>query len=349
MDGMRISPSLAALLSQPARDGTAFRVADARAWGVSKRQLSASRLHMPTPGIRSAGPLKPVPARAAAFRMALPDDVVFSHLTAAHLWGLALPWHLDRLDGPLELMRASGRARIERRGCASHRGLERRRLAQVGGLPGTSVADTWCDIIEKYRARLSLADAVVMGDAAVEMLCRTGPRVDPDGRVVFDKEEIHPQAEPGSRQWWSDPSTTGIWELCLRVADRGPFRGVTLAKAALALIRPRVWSPMETRSRLIMVDGGIREPRLNATVRDAAGVTITLGDLVWDWEQVVGAYNGPTHDEHPSRERDNAQRQRLEDEGWWLIEIYKSNVNTAGRRSELVRRVSTALQRPRPA
>lgn len=285
--------------------------------------------------------------RASAFALALPDDVVFSHLTAAQLWGLALPWHLDRDDGPLEVMRDSGRYRIERQGCASHRGLERRQVARVGGLPVTSVADTWCDIIEKYRTRLSLADVVVMGDAAVELLCRTGPRVDHDGRIVFDKEEIHPSAVPGSSQWWSDPATTGIWELCMRVADREKFRGARLARSALGLIRPRVWSPMETRSRLIVIDGGVREPRLNASVRDASGFTITFGDLVWDEEQVVGAYNGPTHEGDPSRDRDNSQRQRLEDEGWWLIEIYKSNLGTEVRRQELIRRLTTALQRPR--
>lgn len=327
------------------RDGVPFLVADARASGLSRRQVDGARFFRPTSGVRSPIPLDGVTDRASAFTLALPDDAVFSHLTAAQLWGLALPWHLDRQDGPLEVMRESGKFRIERQGCASHRGLERRQTAQVSGLPVTSLADTWCDIIEKYHSRLTLADAVVMGDAAVELLCRTGPRVHPDGRIVFDKDEVHPRAEPGSGQWWSDPATTGIWELCVRVAEREKFRGVTLARSALKLIRPRVWSPMETRSRLIVVGGGVREPRLNASLRDASGLTITVGDLVWDEEQVVGAYNGPTHEYDPSRDRDNTQRQRLEDDGWWLIEIYKSNISTEAKRYELIRRLTTALRR----
>lgn len=49
----------------------------------------------------------------------------------------------------------------------------------------------------------------------------------------------------------------------------------------------------------------------------------------------------------PSRERDNSQRMRLEDEGWWVIEIYKSDVFTATGRAKLVRRIENGLRRLR--
>ncbi len=304
-------------------------------------------MHMPTRGVRSLAVIDDVIGRARAYALVLPDDVVFSHLTAARLWGLPLPWRLDRGDAPLDVMRRSGKARLERRGCVTHRGLERREVAMTAGLPVTSVADTWCDIIEKYHSTLTVADAVVTGDAAVELLVRTGPIVDEWGRVVFDKQEVHPQTVPGTSQWWSEPVNAGAWALVERAAERGRFRGRSLALTALPRLRPRVWSPMETRARLVVVDGGIREPRLNASVCDSRGEIITIGDLVWEEERALGAYNGLDHEGEPSRERDNSQRMRLEDEGWWVIEIYKSDVFTATGRAKLVRRIENGLRRLR--
>lgn len=333
--------------SQAARVGPSFRVVDARASGVSRRQLGGDRLVMPTFGVRSPRPMAGVAERASAYAMALPGDVVFSHLTAAQLWGLSLPWRLEGTAGPLEVMRDSKRSRIERQGVVSHRGLERRLTEQARGLPVTSIADTWCDILEKYHSRLSLADAVVVGDAAVELLARSRPLVHPDGRVHFDRAELHPAAEPGSSQWWSDPATSGIRRLVERAADRDGFRGKALVNRALPLLRPRVWSPMETRSRLVIVGGGIREPRLNVSVRDPRDVIIMIGDLVWDEERAVGGYNGPTHDLGASRAVENSQRLRLEDEGWWYLEIYKGDITSVAGQRDLIRRIRAGLGRPR--
>lgn len=150
--------------------GPSFRARDAARAGQSRRALSGRRLLIPTPSVRSPAPLRDLRERAAAYALALPDDVAFSHLTAARAHGLPLPAHLDRPDDPLDLMRATSKAPIERAGCCSHRGLERRSTVRIGGLMVTDVADTWCDIIAKHHARLSLADAVMLGDAAVERL-----------------------------------------------------------------------------------------------------------------------------------------------------------------------------------
>ena len=114
------------------------------------------------------------------------------------------------------------------------------------------------------------------------------------------------------------------------------------------MIRPRVWSPMETHSRLVVVDAGIREPRLNATVRfpDGGGF-LMVGDLVWDAEEVVGEYNGPTHEETPSRQDDNSKRLLLEDQGWWLLEMYARDILTPSGRHRLIGRLQRGLARDR--
>lgn len=323
----------------------AFKVADAKARGVSKRQLGGGKLTIPTRGVRSHQPLLGVADRVTAFDLVLPEDVAFSHLTAAHMWGLAIPWTLGR-ETPIEIMRGTNKAPIERRGCQSHRGLERRVIQVVDGVQLTSIADTWLDIIEKYYRRLSVTDAVLIGDAAVELLVRTRPVVDELGKPRFDVPERHPQVEPESELWWTDPVNAGIRILRERLLARGRFRGKAMAVAALPLIRARVWSPMETRSRLVIVGGNIPEPLLNATVRDGRSTIITIGDLVWRKQRLIGAYNGPTHEQERARVTDNDQRLLLEDAGWALIEIYSKDVNTAKGCSALIRRFGAALNRP---
>jgi hypothetical protein len=96
------------------------------------------------------------------------------------------------------------------------------------------------------------------------------------------------------------------------------------------MIRPRVWSPMESHSRLVAVDSGITEPRL----------------LVWDEEEVVGEYNG-THEGALSRQDDNATRLLLEDQGWWLSETYERDIFTDSGRHRLAHRLRNGLSRLR--
>jgi hypothetical protein len=325
-------------LAQAAAAGPAFRAQDAAAVGYSRRALGGDRLLIPTRSIRSPAPLRDLQERAAAYALALPDDVAFSHLTAARAHGLPLPPRLARPDDALDVMRRTPKAAIERAGCCSHRGLERRTTTRVGGLVVTDVADTWCDLIEKHHADLSLADVVMMGDAAAE-------QIQPTRRAA---RELHPAAPPDSATWWTDPANRGVGLLRERVERRRRWRGSALAKAALTMIRPRVWSPMESHSRLVVVGGGIREPRLNATVRlSDGGGFLMVGDLVWDEEEVVGEYNGPTHEGTPSRQDDNAKRLLLEDQGWWLLEMYSRDIFTASGRHRLLHRIRKGLSRKR--
>ena len=97
-------------------------------------------------------PLEGLDQRAAAFALALPDDVAFSHTTAARLWRIPLPRALED-DDDLHVMRETRRPRIERVGCVSHRGSERRRIVLLDGLRITSLADTWCDLVEAFHHR----------------------------------------------------------------------------------------------------------------------------------------------------------------------------------------------------
>ncbi len=293
----------------------------------------------PTKGVRSLAPLGGLGAEAAAFALALPDDAVFSHTTAARLWGLALPRRLEGETG-LHVMRHSVRPPIERLGCVSHRGLERRETAVINGIPVTSLADTWLDVIGAFHARIFLEDAVMMGDAAVEMIQRT--------RFL---DEVHPGADPASSEWWCDPHTRGIQTLRRRLAERRTFRGRRLAKESLRLVRPRVWSPMESYSRMVAVRAELPEPALNESVHfpDGGGL-IGYGDLVWgkrkpSRSRVVAEYQGrEVHTEAESSRADDSSRCTLmRDAGWIVIELYSKDITTVTGRGKFVHRLRRLL------
>lgn len=290
----------------------------------------------PTSSVRTLRPLREFPEYVGAFALALPDDVVFSHTTAARLWGIPLPRVLQE-DRVLHVMRGTTRSRIVRQGCVSHKGLERRQVQEVGGLAVTSLADTWLDLIQAFHDRLSIPDAVMLGDAVVERLHPT--------KFVH---ELHPHADPASDSWWQDPQARGCADLLSRFQARPPRPGRDLVRQALDLVRPRVWSPMESYSRVALVQDGIPEPSLNVVIRSADDPRRTvIGDMGWDKgcyrTKVVGEYNGAAHQEQESRESDHSKRLFLEDHGWKVLEIYARDVFNGARRQDLVGRLALWL------
>jgi hypothetical protein len=190
-----------------------FTIDGARETGVPDWRLRDAALHLPTRSVRSAVPVDDVLARARAFRAALPDDVVFSHVTACQLWGLTLP---DGVEGEAELdvLRETRRNRIRRTGCSGHRGLESRARATRHGLPLTGLVDTWVDLGEVLDRGLRPDDLVVVGDEVATRLA--GP----------------PEPASGRPDWSIGPSLLKQ-ALSRRVRPRG---GAAL-EAALGLVR----------------------------------------------------------------------------------------------------------------
>lgn len=141
---------------------TPFTVAAAKRSGVSRARLENRVLTRPTYGVRSVTPVTDVVAMASALAAALPTDCVFSHETAARLWGLPCG-ALWQPHFPSHVMRVSAKAPIRRRGVRAHQGLEVRTATEVGGLSVTSLLDTFVDV----AAEGPLETGVVLGDALV--------------------------------------------------------------------------------------------------------------------------------------------------------------------------------------
>lgn len=203
---------MAARTPLPGALGTgSFTVSEAHRLLVTRGRLRNPELQAPTRGVRRlpAGELGLL-EHATAFASVLPDDVVFSHLTAARLHELPTPHSWPGPAEPLHVMRKSDRPRVDRTGCRHHRGLEHRHPAVVAGLRVTSAVDTWCDLAGWAQPHLlAAADAllrrsVVSGADLVEAAAaRRGRRGSDDLRTISQLARAG-AASPGESlaRWW---------------------------------------------------------------------------------------------------------------------------------------------------
>lgn len=303
-----MTPELPALPSGP------LTLEQARRSGLSDHQWRAAQLERVTRSVRSLGAVSTPRERAAAFALALPSDAVFSHVTAAQLWGLPLPKDLEG-QVVLDVMRPSGRGLVERQGCLGHRGGERRAATTVHGIRVTSLADTWVDLGEVVPRGLDLDDLVI---AAAEVLSRG--------------------AAPGRAR--GDATAQLRRVLAARVRPRH----ARMLRTAVGLSRPGVRSPMETRARLMFHRAGFPEPEVNAAVHARDGGWLAEGDLVWRAQRVIGEYQGAVHGGIRERSYDADRNGLLTDEGWRVLEIYADDVFRAPRRRETLTRFAVALR-----
>ena len=153
-------------------DGAAFSVGAATDAGATRQRLRHPSLFAPTRGLRVQEPSTTLVEQSCALALVLPTPWAYSHETAAGLLGLPLPtaWMPDR---PLSVVRPSHCAPVRRPGVRGHRGLEKREVLMLRGLPVTDVVDTWCDL----ATRLGLVDLVVAGNA--DLACEPQRRGQP--------------------------------------------------------------------------------------------------------------------------------------------------------------------------
>lgn len=302
-------PALPPLPSGP------LSLATARSLGLRDHQWRLPQLVRTTQSVRSVSEPTNARERAHAFRAALPPDVILSHVTAAQLWGLPLPLALQN-QVELDVMRASDRGRIERRGCISHRGGERRTSTTVHGIPVTSLVDTWVDLGEVVGRGLDRDDLVVAGDVVATRTSRV---------------------PPGS------PLADAVAPLASALAARVRPRNKALLTSSLELVRPGVRSPMESKSRLVFVDAGFPEPEVNGHVHTADGGWLAECDLLWRAQRVAGEYQGAVHAGIRARSRDAYRNGLLADEGWLVLEIFAEDHTDPYRKTLLLNRFARAL------
>ncbi len=145
--------------------------------------------------------------------------------------------------------------------------------------PATSPARTFLD----RAAELDLPDLVALGDAIVGRGCAT------------------------------------LAELTAIVTWAGGRRGVVNARAALPLLDGRSRSPMESRTRVVLILGGCPAPEVNVAVLDADGEWLAEGDLVWREAKLIVEYDGRDHLTEKQRRVDAQRRNQFMAAGWTLL------------------------------
>lgn len=118
--------------------------------------------------------------------------------------------------------------------------------------------------------------------------------------------------------------------------------GVALARRAVTLCRAGAESPMETRLRLLLVEGGLPEPTLQHPVHTSLG-WLRL-DLSWPDRQVVVEYDGfAAHTSAAAFTRDRRRWRALTAGGWDVHPVTHADLREPWR---LVAEVHAALTAP---
>jgi len=120
-----------------------------------------------------------------------------------------------------------------------------------------------------------------------------------------------------------------------------PFGGRAFARAAARYVRARVRSPMESRTRMLLVLAGLPEPEVNALVRAGNG-SMREHDLLYRAARTVIEYDGRQHARDTRQWRIDLQRREdVDDDGWRVLvltaeDIYRHPADTLRRVQDLL-------------
>jgi hypothetical protein len=116
-------------------------------------------------------------------------------------------------------------------------------------------------------------------------------------------------------------------ELRAAVASMSPARGALAVRLALPEVRMGTDSPMETRTRLMIVRAGLPEPVIGHTVRDENGDFLGSPDLAYLKERIAIEYQGSDHWTNPAVFADDIERRILfERAGWFVILVIADHI-----------------------
>lgn len=312
----------------PEVSGGAFSVRQGRAAGLGDERMRGPDLVRPFRGVRIAKDAPPpggdyltrndLPAppaelltRCAALAVALGDEPVFTHLTAAQLWPVPLP--LAPACDDLHLGVAAPGRPPRRQGVCGHKLLDSR--AFVVRRHDRRIVDP-ATMFCQLGALLSVEDLVAVGDALI-------------------RTPVHPHPLD-DRPWLT------LDELTERVAlFRG--RGKARASTAAGRVRPGAESRPETLVRLAIVDAGLPEPEVNGEVFGSRRNRLGRADLLYRKWRVIVEYDGDQHRTDTRQwDRDVRRLEGFAAHGWVVVRI--TGRAFFGDRSTSIARVEHALR-----
>ena len=196
-----------------------------------------------------------------------------------------------------------GSARSKSTGIVSHESELPERMVRT--VKGRRVVSPERNFVE-LAGDLSLVDLVVLGDAAVR-----------HGWTTVDAIRSAAAQAAGQRNS----------RVCRRAAD---------------LVSPRVDSPMETQSRLLLVLAGLPCPEPGQQILDEHGQWVATVDLQYREQRIALEYDGDLHRRSKRKWRQDATtRRRLRELGWDVIVLTADDILIHP--AETLRVVSKAL------
>ncbi|MDR6613228.1 DUF559 domain-containing protein [Leifsonia sp. 1010] len=172
------------------------------------------------------------------------------------------------------------------------------------GLRVVSAVEAWCQL----ATTLAEDDLVVCGDA-----------------LIRRKEPI-----------------ATVEQLAAAVASSPRRPGVRSLRSALARVRARTDSPMESVLRLALVRAGLPEPAVNYLIVGPDGEVVAHGDLAYPAAKVVVEYDGDQHRTDARQYYIDVDRLwRIRTMGWEVVRLNRTHMVSDAH--EAVRRVRLAL------
>lgn len=272
---------------------------------VTPGRLRGSDLARPFRGVRMLGER---PRDALAYAPLLRFGDRFSSTTAARGYGAPLPrWVDDRVH----VTAGPGLTAPRMRGVVGH-AADGRTASLIGGQPLSNAEETF---VELSRI-LPHADLIAVGDFLV-----CSPRIPEPGR----------------------PFTTipALAEICARPGRRG----IRAARRALTDVRTGVFSPRETRLRMLLIGAGLPEPACDVEVLDDRGRRIGWFDLGYEAFKVLVEYDGDQHRTSRVQYEKDMRRYELAAEAGWITIRVRSWGLGDGERDTVIRVTRALLSR----
>ena len=280
--------------------GRSFTLNESDSCDVTRKRTRSREYHSPSRGIRVPWGVEQDHLSRVRPILALTDDGIASHSTAAQIWGMPLPpWLAGSFD--VHISREASKNPTSRIGTVGHHTRFRPgEIVLVGGLSVTSPLRTWLDL----AALLDLDDLVAAGDFLV---C--------EHDRIFGPKHV---------------ALVKIAMLREAVRHESGRRGIVKAREAAALIRVGSDSPPETRIRLALERAGLPEMMLNFVVKDDNGVDCSWPDLAAPRWKVSIEYDGLHHLGQRQQDIDGARDRLMNSLGWLQLRITKDMLDRDG-------------------
>jgi hypothetical protein len=224
--------------------------------------------------------------RAQQLAPRMPEHEYFSHLTAARLHGIPVPYRLEQVsDLDVSVMEPHSRPTVS--GVVAHRSRNPIPIVERNGLRLVSASMAWAQLAAgRGPASMTIDELVVAGDHLVR--------------------RRHPDATHSE----------------LGASARSVRPGRARLRAALLSIRTGTDSPMESRLRLLLVQAGLPVPVIGHVIVDSTGGFVGTPDLAYIAKRIAIEYEGDIHRTDANiYASDIDRREQMEAAGWLVIRV----------------------------